>query len=90
MANNLLIERIADKINVSKSMANNLLRTYVQFLNDELSNGNEVAVRGFGSFEMVQKAERKIFNPTNKKYTFVPEKKTVKFKPANSLKAFFK
>jgi len=90
MANNSIVERIAKRIKISKADANDMLQAYVKFLIEETEKGNQVTIKGLGSFELAEKAERRIYNPTNKKYTVVPKKTTLKFKPSNSFKNTFK
>ena len=63
---------------------------FIRFINDELMKGNTVSVKGMGTFQMVEKAERRIYNPTNKQYTLVPKKSSLKFKPTNTFKTLFK
>ena len=90
MKYNILTKKIARKINLSEKKVNDALICFTKFMNDELLKGNQVMIKGMGTFETVEKSERKVFNPTNKKYTLVPKKSTIKFKPTNSFKNFFK
>ncbi len=81
-----LIDNIAFSLNLGKNEVENITELFVGFIHKQLLDGNHVAIKGLGTFENAVKPERKIFNPTNKKYTVVPEKKTVKFKPSTVLK----
>ncbi len=50
-----------------------------------LKEGDKVALIGFGTFSVVEKAERKGVNPATKKEIVIPAKKVVKFKAGAGL-----
>ena len=56
----------------------------------ELEEGNVIAVQGFGSFEVKKKAERISINPASKQRMLVPPKLVLSYKPSNTLKDKFK
>ena len=90
MSHNDFIERLSKKSGMSAQKTEKLLKAYVNAVREEVEKGNSVNIRNFGIFELVEKAQRKIFNPSNKQYTVIPAKKTVKFKPSSVMKAAFK
>ena len=51
-----------------------------------LKKGEKVSFVGFGSFEVVEKAERQVRNPKTGEITTVPAHKSVKFKAGSKLK----
>ena len=52
----------------------------------ELTEGNDVALHGFGTLKTVERKERECLNPQTKQKMIVPAKKTVTFKVAKGLK----
>lgn len=90
MTHQQLIEQLKAKTKLSAKKVEQLLNACVQTLEKELNDGFAVNIKGLGAFEPVEKPEKKVFNPMTKKYTFVPKKKTVKFKPSSTLKNAFK
>ena len=90
MQYNTLTKRVARKINLSEKKTHDAMVCFTRFINDELMKANTVFVKGMGTFQMVEIAERRIYNPTNKQYTLVPKKSSLKFKPTNTFKTLFK
>ena len=90
MTHHQLIERLKAKTKLSTKKVEQLLNTFVQTLGKEINDGFAVNIKGLGAFEPVEKQEKKVFNPMTKKYTVVPKKKTIKFKPSSTLKNSFK
>ena len=90
MTHQQLIEQLKTKTKLSAKNVGQLLSAYVQTLEKELNDGFTVNIKGLGAFELVEKPEKKVFNPMTGKYTAVPKKKTVKFKPSSTIKNAFK
>lgn len=90
MTNQQLIEAVKKKTGFSTRKVENMLKAYVRTFDSYLDKGYTVAVNRFGSFEPVEKQERKVYNPKTKQYKTVPKRKTVKFKPSAVLKNSFK
>ncbi len=90
MTNQQLIEAVKKKTGFSTRKVENMLKAYVRTFDSYLDEGYTVAVNRFGSFEPVEKQERKVYNPKTKQYKTVPKRKTVKFKPSAVLKNSFK
>jgi nucleoid DNA-binding protein len=53
-----------------------------------LKKDDEVAIHGFGTFKVKQRAARTARNPHTGESIKVPAKKALAFKPASSVKAF--
>ena len=85
-----IIKSIARKTGISEKKAQNMLEAYVQAVNEEISKGNPVAIKGFGTFELSELAEKKMYNPSNGKYKVIPKRTTLKFKPSTQYKKLFK
>ena len=81
-----LAERLGYTIKDTSELMNSLLSSMTQ----ELEEGNVIAIQGFGSFEVKQKAERISINPASKQRMLVPPKLVLSYRPSNTLKDKFK
>lgn len=83
----LLIEKISEKTGVTKKEAEQMLETLVQTIIDELKQGNEVTITGFGTFLCRSRHARGGVNPQNPSQRIqIPEVKVAKFKTGKTLK----
>ena len=80
---NELIEKLAEKQGISKTKAKEVFESVVEVIKTEIVDGNSVAIRGFGTFEIVEKPEvtKKVFG----KVQTIPARKKVKFKVSEKL-----
>ena len=81
-----LAERLGYTIKDTSELMNSLLSSMTQ----ELEEGNVIAIQGFGSFEVKNKAERISINPASKQRMLVPPKLVLSYRPSNTLKDKFK
>ncbi|MDR2979279.1 MAG: HU family DNA-binding protein [Bacteroidales bacterium] len=87
MNKNELISAIAEKANCPKTQAKNMLEGFIAATTETLKNGDKVSLVGFGTFSVIERAERKGRNPQTKKEMNIPAKKVVKFKAGSELSA---
>ena len=80
-----IIGLIAEKANISKTDARKTVSAFIQTVEDVLMQGDKVAILGFGSFFISQKAARVGINPKTKETIHIPARKVIKFKPGTSL-----
>lgn len=76
-----LINAIAEKSGLNKVDSKKALEAFIESVTEEVKAGGKVALVGFGTFSVTQKAARKGINPRTKAEINIPAKKTVKFKP---------
>ncbi len=81
-----LIEKVAEKRNVTKKEANVCIDTVFEVIAKALANGDEVKISGFGNFKVKKIAARTAKNPMTKEIVKVPASKKVAFKQATALK----
>jgi DNA-binding protein HU-beta len=86
MTKEKLIEQIADRLNGTKKSAAQAVDAMLESMQDALSNGDEVRLTGFGSFQVTQRQQRRGRNPQTGEEITIPANKTVKFKPGKDLK----
>ena len=79
------INSIAEKSGLSKTDAKKALDAFVDTVASELKAGNKVAILGFGTFSVNEKAARTGLNPRTKESIVIPTHNVAKFKPSNEL-----
>lgn len=82
-----LISAIAEKSGLSKVDSKKALEAFMESVAEEVKAGGKVALVGFGTFSVTQKAARKGINPRTKAVINIPAKKSVKFKAGSELSA---
>lgn len=75
-----LIERIATKCSVKRSVGKKVVQYFLDEMIAELRKGNRLEFRDFGVFEVKERAARQAQNPKTLERVLVPAKRTVKFK----------
>jgi len=82
-----IIATVAEEFELSKAKSGRILNKILDLVSNALKNGESVQFVGFGSFKVVNKAERNGFNPATKKKMKIPAQKTIKFKVSKKLKS---
>ena len=80
-----LIKRMAEIAEVPKVTAEKLLDAFMQAVEEAIAKGDKVVLVGFGSFQVVKRAEREGRNPRTGEPIKIPAKKVIKFKPGKKL-----
>lgn len=80
-----LISAIAAESGLSKVDAGKALNGFIQAVTNALKAGDKVALVGFGSFGLAERAARQGVNPATKAAIHIPAKKVVKFKAGAEL-----
>ena len=86
MKKNELFAQIADETGVSAHMAEVVCNRMLALVAQSLSNGEDVSLAGFGSFQVKQRAERQGRNPQTGEPMTIAASKAVGFKAAKALK----
>ena len=81
-----IVALISKKESISKVEANCMYEAVVNAIVEAIVNGEEVAIPGFGKFEIKQRNERKARNPQTGEEVVIKAHKAVGFKPAKALK----
>lgn len=82
-----LTSLVAEKLSLSQKVANDYVSTVLQTITEQLAQGNEVVLTGFGKFEVKARLAREGINPATKERMSIPASKTVKFSPKKALKS---
>jgi DNA-binding protein HU-beta len=80
-----LVEAMAENAGLSKADAKRALDAFISTTTAALKKGNRVALVGFGSFSVSDRAARKGRNPQTGKEIQIKAKKVVKFKAGADL-----
>ena len=81
-----LIERVARDMNITKTDAKECVACVFGTIEEALTSGESVNIYQFGSFNIVDKAERNGHNPSTGEKLVIPAHKVVKFKPSQYIK----
>ena len=82
-----LAQVLAEKLNVSKKEAEDMINTLVDVVTMTLKGGGEVVLTGFGAFSVKTRAARTGVNPQNPTQKIqIPAVKVPKFKAGKALK----
>ncbi|MBI35061.1 MAG: DNA-binding protein [Flavobacteriales bacterium] len=80
-----LVEAIAQESGLSRADAKRALEAFVSTTTNVLKSGGKLSLVGFGSFSILERAERKGRNPKTGQKITIGAKKTAKFKPGSDL-----
>ena len=70
-----LVAAIADKAGITKADAERALNAFTETVEDTLKKGEQLALVGFGTFGIVERAAREGRNPATGKTIKIPAKK---------------
>lgn len=82
-----LITAIAEKAEITKKDAEKTLKAFEEVVTEELVNGNDIKMIGFGTFSITERAAREGINPQTKESINIPASKVPKFKAGTNLKS---
>ena len=81
-----LIQAIADEAELSKHDAAEFVDAFISVVTQELKDGNDVTLVGFGVFHVSERAERQGRNPQTGEILTIPATKKPGFRPGKPLK----
>lgn len=90
MTHKEFISTLAERNNASTAETQSLVEALTTVMGDSLAEGDNIAIQGFGNFEVKKKQERIIVNPSTKQRQLIPPRLAVAFKPSAVLKDKFK
>lgn len=81
-----LVEAMASKSELTKKDAEKALKALTETVAEQLAKGDKIALVGFGTFDVVEKAAREGRNPSTGKKIKIAACKAPKFKAGKALK----
>lgn len=81
-----LINQVANNLSISKTEASKNIEAVIAAMKQSIQEGGGLTIVGFGSFNVIQRAQRKGRNPQTGKEIKIKSKHVVKFKVGKELK----
>lgn len=81
-----LIGAVASKSEISKKDVEKVINAFTNVVADALVDGDKIQLVGFGTFEVVKRAERQGRNPATGEAMTIAASKSPKFKAGKALK----
>lgn len=81
-----LITAIADELKLTKRSVEEIINLFCDTVVSTLSEGEEVKLTGFGTFEIRKRKERRGVSPQSGEEIVIPAGRTIVFKPSKLLK----
>lgn len=82
-----LIEKLSKKTNLPKTQAESVLDAALEIIQASVSNGEDVKLVGFGTFDRSQRKERNGRNPKTGKAIVIPATTVPRFRPGKDFKS---
>lgn len=79
-----IVAEIANKMEVSKEEVQNVVEAFMETVKKSMMNGENVYLRGFGSFTIKKRAEKTGRNISKNTTIIIPAHNIPAFKPAKS------
>ena len=80
------VEKIANKTEVSKTIADKVLSAFIEVVCETLRDEEHFALASFGTFSVSERKERQGRNPQTGEPLTIPACKVVKFRPGKQLR----
>lgn len=81
-----IVSNIADSTGLTKKEVATVVNQFFAQVKKALSDGEHIEVRGFGTFKVVKRNQRKARNPHTGDAVIVPQRKVPVFKPSRAVK----
>jgi len=81
-----IIDSIYEKLGIPKKDCVRIVESVFDIIKDDLNNGNDVMISGFGKWTVKSKKERKGRNPQTGKEMRIHARKVVTFMPSQVLR----
>ncbi len=85
-----IVKKLHEKIGVEKDAAQVIVEEFMSVVKESLTSGENVYLRGFGTFEVVRREEKTGQNITKGTSITIPAHYTPKFKPCKEFKDMLK
>ncbi len=75
-----LVKRLSQKTGLTLAQSNDFLNSVLEIVSDTLKNKEDVFLRGFGSFMIKERKQRRTMSLNTREMITIPQKDVVKFK----------
>ena len=80
------VAKVAEELDVPKTVASETVEAFLKVTTDLLKAGDKITFPGFGTFEVAERAAREGRNPSTGATIQIPAGKSPKFKAGKNLK----
>lgn len=80
------IKAVAQKVDATQKLTGEFVDAVFATITEELVDGGEVSITGFGKFSVTERASREGRNPSTGETIVIPASNSVKFKASSTLK----
>jgi integration host factor subunit beta len=81
-----LVMRLAKRMKIDPDLARSYVESFLETVLDILGTGERIEIRGFGVFQIEERAARVTRNPRSGETVIAKPKRTVKFKMGKELR----
>jgi nucleoid DNA-binding protein len=81
-----LVEKVAEKTGLTRTDVAVAVDGFLDTIKTAMEEGNNIEIRGFGTFKVKQRKARKARNPRTGEEVPVPDRRVPVFKPSNEFK----
>ena len=81
------IEKLAKKTQLTKVQTESVLNATIELIQEAVSQGEEIKLVGFGTFDRAQRKERNGRNPKTGKNLVIPASQVPRFRPGKEFKS---
>lgn len=82
-----LVEKVAEKTGLTRTDVAVVVDGFLEAIKTSMEQGQNIEIRGFGTFKIKQRKARKARNPRTGDEVPVPDRKVPVFKPSNEFKS---
>ncbi len=86
MTKDELVRSVSREVDMNQGLISKAIDSVFSNLKESLGKGDSFRMVGFGSFRVVERAERRGRNPKTGEEIVIPARKTVRFAPGKDLK----
>ncbi len=86
MTKNEVADIVSISTEVPKTEVMKIINCFIDVISEKALLGEQIDIRGFGTFYLNKKESREIFSPISQKKIDVPATSTVLFKPSKALR----
>ncbi len=81
-----IIQQISDAIGLTRLETEAVVNAFIVVINESLKKGQEVEIRGLGSFRIVEREPRLARNPRTGEKIQLPKRRVPQFRPSKDLR----
>lgn len=81
-----IISRISEAVGLTRIETEAVINAFIVVINDALKKGQEVEIRGLGSFRIIEREPRLARNPKTGEKIQLPRRRVPQFRPSKDLR----